>query len=75
MGHGTQMAAALVAGVITGWAAAILAWALGAPLWLGLLLLPVAGCPVLVLGAALAVWRPARRRGRASTLRPAPARA
>jgi len=57
------MAAALVAAMITGWGAAILAWALGAPLWLVGLLLPVAGCPVLVLGAALAIWRPAPVQG------------
>lgn len=56
------MAAAVMVAVILGWAAAICAWALGAPLWLGLLALPVAGGPVLVLGAALALWRPAGRR-------------
>lgn len=53
------MAAALIVAVVLGWAVAILAWLLGAPLWLGLLALPVAGCPV--LGAALTLWRPARR--------------
>lgn len=59
MGH--DMAAALIAAVILGWGAAILAWSLGAPLWLGLVLLPGLGGPVLVLGAALTLWRPARR--------------
>ena len=56
-----HMLAALIIAVIAGWTAAITAWVLGAPVWLGLLLLPVAGCPVLVLGALVALWRPVRR--------------
>jgi len=56
------MMAALAIAVITGWTAAIAAWVLGAPLWLGLVLLPAVGGPVLVLGAALAAYPPRRRR-------------
>jgi len=56
------MTAALVVAVITGWTAAIAAWVLGAPLWLGLVLLPAVGGPVLVLGAVLAAFPPRRRR-------------
>lgn len=53
------MAGALVAAVILGWASALGALLMGAPVWFALLLLPTAGCPVLVLGALLAAYRPA----------------
>ena len=56
------MTAVLIVAVIAGWTAAITAWILGVPLWLGLMLLPAVGGPVLVFGAALAAYPPRRRR-------------
>lgn len=61
------MPGALFAAMCLGWTAAIVAWVMGAPFWLGLLLLPAVGSPALVIAALLAARRPAQRAG---TLQP-----